>query len=103
MSQWRTVCKLEEIPRQQARVLDTPEARIAVFRSDDDRVFAVEDRCPHRGALLSVGVLYDGDKVACLDHGWSVCLADGRVAAPEQGCVRTFAVKVEEGIVYVAA
>lgn len=103
MSQWRIVCKLDEIPRQRARVVKTPEVHIAVFRTDDDRVFAVEDRCPHRGAALSAGVLYDDDKVTCLDHGWSVCLTDGQVVPPEQGCVRTFAVKIEEGVVYVAA
>jgi nitrite reductase (NADH) small subunit len=101
MSQWRIVCKIEEIPRQRARVLAISDAHIAVFRTDDDRVFAVEDRCPHRGAPLSQGVLYGGDKVACLDHGWSVCLTDGNVLAPERGCVRTFAVKVDGGIVYV--
>lgn len=102
MSQWRTVCKLEEIPRQRARVLQTTDIQVAVFRTDDDRLLAVEDRCPHRGAALSNGVFYDGDKVACLDHGWSVCLTDGKVVAPQTGCIRTFEVKVEEGIVYVA-
>ena len=103
MSQWRAVCKFEEIPRRRARVLQTTDIHIAVFRTDDDRLFAVENRCPHRGAPLSSGLLYDGDKVACLDHGWSVCLGDGKVVAPETGCVRTFDVKIEDGVVYVAA
>jgi nitrite reductase (NADH) small subunit len=103
MSQWRAVCKLEEIPRQRARVLEAIDIHIAVFRTEDDRLFAVENRCPHRGAPLSSGLLYDGDKVACLDHGWSLCLTDGKVVAPETGGVRTFEVKVEDGVVYVAA
>jgi nitrite reductase (NADH) small subunit len=103
MSQWRAVCKLEEIPRQRARVLEATDIQIAVFRTQDDRLFAVENRCPHRGAPLSSGLIYDGDKVACLDHGWSVCLTDGKVVAPESGAVRTFQVKIEDGVVYVAA
>ena len=102
MSQWIAACEFEEIPRQRARVLKTADVHIAVFRTDNDRLFAVEDRCPHRGAPLSSGLLYDGDKVACLDHGWSVCLTDGYVVAPETGCVRTFEVKVEDGVVYVS-
>jgi nitrite reductase (NADH) small subunit len=103
MDQWRIVCRLEDIPRQRARVLKLPDVQIAVFRTEGDRLFAVEDRCPHRGAPLSAGVLHDDDKVACLDHGWSVCLADGNVVAPQQGRVRTFRIKVEGGVVYVEA
>ncbi len=64
-------------------------------------MFGIEDRCPHRGARLSAGVVCDSDKVACLDHGWGIRLADGGVEAPEQGCVRTFPVKVEDGLVFV--
>jgi len=48
-------------------------------------------------------VIYDGDKVACMDHGWGIRLSDGGVEAPESGCVRTFAVKVEDGVVFVSA
>jgi len=73
---------------------------VAVFRLADGRMFGVEDRCPHRGARLSLGVVYDGDKITCLDHGWGIRLVDGGVEAPEQGCVLTFPVKVEDGFVY---
>jgi nitrite reductase (NADH) small subunit len=71
------------------------------IRLADGRLCAVEDRCPQRGARLSAGVIYDGDKVACLDHGWGIRLADGGVELPEHGCVRTFRVKVEDGFVCV--
>jgi nitrite reductase (NADH) small subunit len=64
-------------------------------------MFAIEDRCPHRGARLSAGVIYDRDKIACLDHGWCIRLADGGVEPPEQGRVRTFPVKIEDGSVFV--
>jgi nitrite reductase (NADH) small subunit len=101
MSEWRPVCTLEQLGQGKAAVLEAAAVRIAVFRCEDDRLFAVEDRCPHRGALLSNGVLHDGCFVACLDHGWSVCLEDGKVLPPEQGRVRTFPMKLEAGIVYV--
>jgi nitrite reductase (NADH) small subunit len=100
-SEWLKVCALHELPCAGVKTLAFPDLNVAVFRLADGRMFAVEDRCPHRGARLSVGVVYDGDKIACLDHGWGIRLTDGGVEAPEQGCVRTFPVKLEEGLVYV--
>jgi nitrite reductase (NADH) small subunit len=98
---WLRVCSLEELACPGVRTLSLHELNVAVFRLADGRLCAVEDRCPHRGARLSAGVIYDGDKVACLDHGWGIRLADGGVELPEHGCVRTFRVKVEEGFVCV--
>ena len=45
--------------------------RIAVWRGDDGQVRAVEDRCPHRGARLSLGWNL-GDRIACWYHGVEV-------------------------------
>ena len=100
-AEWLSVCTLEELPSPGVRTVALPELTVAVFRLADQRLFAIEDRCPHRGARLSSGVVYDGDKVACLDHGWGIRLTDGGVESPERGCVRTFPVEVEEGRVFV--
>ena len=62
----------------------------------------LEDRCPHRGAPLSQGVVYDVCKVACADHGWTIDLRSGAVEAPERGEVRTFPVRVVDGEVFVS-
>ena len=101
-SLWLRVCAQLELPCPGVRTIALPELNVAVFRLADGRMFAIEDRCPHRGARLSVGLIYDCDKIACLDHGWCIRLADGGVEPPEQGCVRTFPVKVEDGLVLVA-
>ncbi len=45
---------LDDIPRQGARVIRTAQGCVAVFRTLDDRVFALDDRCPHKGGPLSV-------------------------------------------------
>ena len=100
---WMRVCALAELPAPGVRTVVLSELSVAVFRLADGRLCAIEDRCPHRGARLSAGVIYDGDKVACMDHGWGIRLSDGGVEAPERGCVRTFAVKVENGVVFVRA
>jgi nitrite reductase (NADH) small subunit len=89
-------------PRKCVRVQGA-DCRIAVFRAEDGCLYAIEDRCPHRGARLSNGAVFDNDRVACPDHGWTIRLADGGVEPPDQGQVRTFEVKVEDGVVYVRA
>jgi nitrite reductase [NAD(P)H] small subunit len=99
---WLRICGDDELPRGRARTLETAAGRIAVFRAESGVLYAIEDRCPHRGAALSQGVLYDVCKVACSDHGWTIDLRTGEVEAPEQGEVKTFAVTLVDGGIFVS-
>ena len=90
---WRDIGRLDEVPRLGSRVITTPRGNIAVFRTSDDRVFALEDRCPHKGGPLSQGIVH-GDRVTCPLHNWMVELATGGAVAPDQGCTPTVAVQV---------
>ncbi len=96
---WIEVCALEELPRRGARVLRRAEGDIAVFRTGDDRVFALRDRCPHRGGPLSQGIVH-GHQVTCPLHDWKIRLDQGRAVAPDEGCTPCFPVRVEDGRVY---
>jgi len=98
---WQRVCRIDELTRPGVRTLARPGLNVAVFQVADGRIFGIEDRCPHRGARLSAGLIYDEDKVACADHGWGIRLRDGAVEPPGQGCARVFPVKVEAGWVLV--
>ena len=98
----RMLCALTDIPVLGARVIERPhhpDGNVAVFRTADDRVFAVLDRCPHKGGPLSQGIVF-GHSVACPLHNWTIELADGCARAPDVGCALTFAVMVEAGEVY---
>jgi nitrite reductase (NADH) small subunit len=98
------VCSLEDVPIAGARVIERPQhpdGNVALFRTAENRVFAVLDRCPHKGGPLSQGIVY-GDRVACPLHNWSIELGNGAAVAPDVGCARTFPVNVERGIVFVA-
>jgi nitrite reductase (NADH) small subunit len=86
--------KLDDIPRLGARVIRTGLGNVAVFRTAQDEVFALEDRCPHKGGPLSQGIVF-GRRVSCPLHGWTVELADGCAVAPDRGCAKRFGVKVE--------
>ena len=94
MNNWLNVCTLEDIPRLGARVVQHGDLNIAVFRNADDEVFAVEDRCPHKGGPLSQGIVH-GRKVTCPLHGWNIGLDSGCAVAPDEGCAREFPIKLE--------
>ena len=93
---WLEIGRLDDIPRQGARVIVTPAGDIAVFRTHSDAVFALEDRCPHQGGPLSQGIVH-GHRVACPLHNWVIDLATGEAAAPDRGCVRRMALKLIDG------
>jgi nitrite reductase (NADH) small subunit len=97
MTTWTAICRVEDIPRLGSRRVARPgRTDVAVFRTADDRVFAVLDRCPHKGGPLSQGIVF-GDAVACPLHNWTIGLADGCARAPDVGCTQKFSVRVEGG------
>ncbi|HWA81621.1 MAG TPA: nitrite reductase small subunit NirD [Acetobacteraceae bacterium] len=90
------VAGLEEIPRRGARTVVTQGETIALFRTGEDRVFALADRCPHRGGPLSHGIVH-GERVTCPLHNWVIALATGIAEGEEAPCVPCFRVRVEDG------
>ncbi|PKO93352.1 MAG: nitrite reductase (NAD(P)H) small subunit [Betaproteobacteria bacterium HGW-Betaproteobacteria-1] len=99
MSDWTKVVALHDIPKLGSRLVRSAKGEIAIFRTEDDRVFALHNNCPHKGGPLSQGIVY-GDKVACPLHNWRISLVDGQAEEPDEGHTACFAVKVEDGAVY---
>ena len=96
--EWKTVCPLDAIPVLGARVVRSRAGDIAIFRNAEDEVFALHDKCPHKGGPLSEGIVH-GRQVTCPLHSWKLELASGEAVAPDVGCAKPFAVKVEAGMV----
>jgi nitrite reductase (NADH) small subunit len=97
MSEWTPICRIEDIPvLGSRRVARSQGLDVAVFRNDAGEVFALLDRCPHKGGPLSQGIVF-GTSVACPLHNWTIGLCTGQAAAPDEGCTPKFAVKVEDG------
>ena len=99
MNEWLKACPLEDIPRLGSRVVSTGRGDIAVFRNGEDEVFAVDDRCPHRGGPLSQGIVFDR-RVACPLHNWTIHLDTGEAAPPDRGCTHRYRVRVDKGVVF---
>lgn len=98
MENWQFIATLEDIPPQGSRVVKSPQGDIALFRTADDQVFALHDKCPHKGGPLSQGIVF-GHTVACPLHNWNINLENGEAQAPDRGCAGTLSVKVENGAI----
>jgi nitrite reductase (NADH) small subunit len=95
---WTTICNLEDIPSLGSRIIKSSRGDIAVFRTSTDEVFALFDKCPHKGGPLSQGIVH-GKRVTCPLHNWVIELESGEAVAPDEGCAHSIAVKLEEGSV----
>ena len=94
---WTVICRVEDIPVLGSRRVARPRGvDVALFRTGQDQVFALLDRCPHKGGPLSQGIVF-GSSVACPLHNWTIGLDDGCARAPDTGCTPRFACKVEDG------
>ena len=103
MDNWKLICRVDDIPVLGSRRVERRQGMaVAVFRNAEHKVFALLDRCPHKGGPLSQGIVF-GESVACPLHNWTIGLADGNAAAPDVGCTTVFAIKVEDGQVFLDA
>lgn len=99
---WIQVCTVDDIPLLGSRVLECEAGdNIALFRPAAERVFALADRCPHKGGPLSQGIV-SGDTVTCPLHGWNIQLDSGQACAPDVGCARKYPVQVRDGQVWLS-
>lgn len=96
MTNWIDIGALEDIPARGARVVRTAFGCVAVFRTGSDEVFALEDRCPHKGGPLSEGIVH-GQSVTCPLHNWVFDLETGLAQGADEGQVQTFPARIEAG------
>jgi nitrite reductase (NADH) small subunit len=94
---FQSLCNLNDIPELGARRYRRDDGLvIAIFRTAEDKVFALQDKCPHKGGPLSQGIVF-GESVACPLHNWCIKLEDGCATAPDMGQVERFPVRVMDG------
>lgn len=102
MTNWIDIAALADIPAQGARLIRTRTGCVAVFRTHDDRVFALDDRCPHKGGPLSEGIVA-GHTVTCPLHAWVFDLNTGMAQGADAGAVTTYPARIEGGRVLVGS
>ncbi len=97
---WISVGRIADIPRQGARTVGRRGgADIGVFRTLDNRIFALEDRCPHKHGPLSQGIVH-GHSVACPLHNWRISLETGKALGEDTGCTPVIPLKIVEDEIF---
>lgn len=98
---WIAIGNISDIPLRGARCVKTPQGKIAVFRTSENEVFAIEDHCPHKGGPLSQGIVH-GNAVTCPLHNWVISLETGKALGADEGEVRTIRVRNDDGALSIA-
>ncbi|MFD1745917.1 nitrite reductase small subunit NirD [Rhizobium helianthi] len=93
---WIDIGTIDDIPPRGARCVKTPGGKIAVFRTAENEVFAIEDQCPHKGGPLSQGIVH-GKSVTCPLHNFVISLESGQALGADEGEVRTIPVRNIDG------
>lgn len=93
------VATVEEITVDIPKEVLIEETSIAIFKTKDDTIFALENKCPHRGGPLSQGIV-SGAHVFCPLHDWKISLNDGEAQGPDEGCTISYDTKIENNTVY---
>lgn len=101
MSEWIDVGTVADIPVQGSRLVETSRGPVALFRTLDDQVFALINRCPHRQGPLSEGIVH-GHKVTCPLHSWVIDLESGQAQAPDVGCAPALPLRIDAGRISLA-
>lgn len=100
--EWIEVGTIDDLPVRGSRTVELPgRPDIALFRTADDHLFALVDRCPHKQGPLSQGIVH-GHSVSCPLHNWTIALATGQAQAPDEGCTPTVRVRLDEGRIWLA-
>ena len=95
MSIWIDIGAVGDLPLRGSRCVQTPTGKVGVFRTADDRVFAIRNECPHKGGPLTEGIVH-GHSVTCPLHNWVISLETGEAQGADEGAVETIPVKVED-------
>ncbi|KAA9388543.1 nitrite reductase small subunit NirD [Neorhizobium galegae] len=98
---WHPIGDISDIPLLGARCVKTPSMKIAVFRTDEHEVYAIENRCPHKGGPLSEGIVH-GTSVTCPLHNWVISLETGKALGADEGEVRIIPIRNEDGKLFIA-
>ena len=99
---WIDIGPLDSIPVRGARLVKTQEGCIAVFRTAENEVYAIDDRCPHKAGPLAQGIVH-GKSVTCPLHNWVISLETGKAQGADVGEVRTFVLRIDAGRVLLEA
>jgi len=92
---------IDQFLPQIGRVVQLKEIELAIFRTSDEEIFALENKSPHpKGGPIAEGIV-SGHILYDPLYDWQIDLRTGLVQAPDEGQVSVFPTKIEANIVWV--
>ena len=101
MSKWYKITAIENIPFMGSRKVEIGEIEIAIFKTRDGSIFAINNICPHKQGKLSEGLVHE-KQVTCPLHSWEIDLTTGEALGNDSGCTGVYESKIVDGIVYIS-
>jgi nitrite reductase (NADH) small subunit len=92
--------EVADLPQKLGKTFTIGSKEIAVFKLENGNIRAIENRCPHKGGVLAEGIV-SGEHVFCPMHDWKISVKDGKVQAPDVGCVQSYPVEVKGDRVFI--
>lgn len=100
IKKWYKITALENIPFMGSRKVEIADVEIAIFKTRDGSIFAINNVCPHKKGKLSEGLVHE-TQVTCPLHNWEIDLKTGEALGNDKGCTRIYETRIEEGIIYI--
>jgi nitrite reductase (NADH) small subunit len=100
MSKFIEIININEVPQMGSRVLEIGELEIAIFKTRENKIFAINNVCPHKQGKLSEGIVHD-ENVTCPLHNWVIDFNSGEAQGSDTGCTNTYEIKIENEIVFI--
>ena len=99
MAKWYKITEIENIPAMGSRKVEIGEIEIAIFKTRDGSIFAINNICPHKKGKLSEGLVHE-HIVTCPLHNWNIDLKSGEALGNDHGCTNIYETKIVENIIY---
>lgn len=99
MDTWYKITSINEIPKMGSRVVQINETEIAIFKTNKNEIFALNNQCPHQQGKLSEGLIH-GDVVTCPLHNTDISLENGKALGENYGCTNKYETKIDNDFVY---
>lgn len=101
MPNWIEACDADDIENEDLIRFDHEQRTFAIYRSPDDQYFCTAGLCTHEEVHLADGLVMD-HIIECPMHNGQFDYRTGEaIRSPACAALKTFAVKVENGAVFI--
>jgi 3-phenylpropionate/trans-cinnamate dioxygenase ferredoxin subunit len=101
LKDWIETCMIDDIDEEDVIRFDYEDRTFAIYRTDEDEVYATDGYCTHEKVHLEDGLVM-GNTIECPKHNGRFDYTTGEAKrAPVCVNLKTYPVKVESGKIFI--